>query len=265
MEKPTGAIGILDSGFGGLSVYQSITELLPHELTVYIGDHANLPYGEKSVHVIQERTLALIRFLIRKRVKLIVIACNTGTVAGIELYRTTFPHMPIVGVVPVIKTATLLSKRKRFAVLSTKFTAQSAYQKYLITEFANGCVVHNVGCSNLVSLVEQGIVSGPKVEEELRRILTPKILSDIDVIALGCTHYPFLTAAIRAIVGNGITILNSGPAVARQVRRILEHNHMLATGGRVGHTFYSTRKWTGGSGIASTLLRRTVHVRYAAI
>ena len=258
-------IGILDSGFGGLSVYQSITALLPHESTVYIGDHAFLPYGEKSVHVIQERILALIRFLIHKNVKLIVIACNTGTVAGIELYRTTFPYVPIVGVVPVIKTAAALSKRKRFAVLSTKFTATSAYQKHLIAEFANGYIVHNLGCPNLVSLVEHAVVSGPEVEKKLRRILTPEIIRNIDVIALGCTHYPFLTAAIRAIVGNTIAVLDSGGAVARQVRRILEHNHILATARSGRHTFYSTRKWSGASRIASKLLRKTVRVRYAAI
>lgn len=258
-------IGILDSGFGGLSVYQSITALLPHESTVYIGDHAHLPYGEKSVHVIQERILALIRFLIRENVKLIVIACNTGTVAGIELYRTTFPYVPIVGVVPVIKTAAALSKRKRFAVLSTKFTADSAYQKHLIAEFANGYIVRNLGCPNLVSLVERGIVSGPEVEKKLRRILTPGIIRDIDVIALGCTHYPFLTAAIRAIVGNTIAVLDSGGAVARQVRRILEHNHILATGRSGSHTFYSTRKRFGASDIASLLIRKKIQIRYAAI
>lgn len=258
-------IGIVDSGFGGLSVYKSITALLPHESTVYIGDHAYLPYGEKSVHVIQERILALIRFLIRKNVKLIVIACNTGTVAGIELYRTTFPYVPIVGVAPVIKTAAALSKRKRFAVLSTKFTADSAYQKHLIAEFANGCFVHNLWCPNLVPLVEHGVVSGHEVEKELRRILTPEIIRDIDVIALGCTHYPFLTAAIRVIVGNTITVLDSGGAVARQVRRILEHNHIQASGRYGNHSFYSTRKWSGASRIASKLLGKTVRVRYAAI
>ncbi|MCX6792247.1 MAG: glutamate racemase [Candidatus Gottesmanbacteria bacterium] len=265
MEKPSTAIGILDSGFGGLSVYQSISALLPHESTVYIGDHAYLPYGEKSVHVIQQRMLALIRFLIHKHAKLIVIACNTGTVAGIELYRTTFPDVPIVGVVPVIKTAAALSNRKRFAVLSTKFTAGSAYQKYLIEEFANGCIVHNLWCPNLVPLVEQGVVSGPAVEKELRWILTPKILSDIDVIALGCTHYPFLTAAIRAIVGNDITVLDSGGAVSRQVARILEHNGMKARTKKPTYTFFSTGTGHDYSPIASLLLRQNVHVAYADI
>ncbi len=258
-------IGILDSGFGGLSVYQSIVALLPHESTLYIGDHAYLPYGEKSVHVIQQRVLALIRFLIGKNAKLIVIACNTGTVAGIELYRTTFPHVPIVGVVPVVKTAAAISKRRRFAVLSTRFTAESAYQKRLIKEFADGCTVYNFGCLNLVALVEQGMVKGPKIEKELRRILTDKILNDIDVIALGCTHYPFLMPAIRAIVGNDMTVLDSGGAVTRQVARILEHNGIKSKTKKSTHVFFSTGRGGDYSKIASLLLHQKVNVTYANI
>ena len=197
--------------------------------------------------------------------KLIAIACNAGTVAGIELYRATFPHIPIVGVVPVIKTAAALSNRKRFAVLSTRFTAKSPYQKHLIEEFAGGCIVYNLGCPNLVPLVEQGVVRGPAVETELRRILTPKILGDIDVIALGCTHYPFLTPAIRAIVGNDVTVLDSGGAVSRQVARILEHNGMKALTKKPMHIFYSTGTGTTYSVIASRLLHQKVHVEYAHI
>lgn len=201
----------------------------------------------------------------RKNVKLIVIACNAGTVAGIELYRATFPYVPIVGVVPVIKTAATLSKRKRFVVLSTEFTANSAYQKHLIEEFADGCFVHNLGCQNLVPLVEHGVVSGPEVEKELRRILTPGIISDIDVIALGCTHYPFLKAAIRVIVGNDMTVLDSGGAVSRQVARILEHNGIKARNAEPTHTFCSTGTGHEYSVVASLLLHQKVHVDYVHI
>jgi glutamate racemase len=258
-------IGILDSGFGGLSIYQSIAALIPHESTLYIGDHAYLPYGEKSVRIIQQRILALIGFLIQRHVKLIVIACNTGTVAGIGLYRATFPGIPIVGVVPVIKTAAAISKRKRFAVLSTKFTARSRYQKHLVEEFAHGCFVHNLGCQNLVTLVEQGIVNGSRVDKELRRILTPGLLRDIDVIALGCTHYPFLVPAIRAIIGNDIAVLDSGGAVARQAARILEHNGIKSHTKKTTHAFFSTGRGDEYSKIASLLLHQKVNVTYAHI
>lgn len=258
-------IGIVDSGFGGLSVYQSITALLPHESTVYIGDHAYLPYGTKTPVTIRRRIKKLIHFLLAKRSKLIVIACNTATVAGIDVYRRWFPAIPIVGVVPVVKTAAEVSKTKKIIVLSTLFTAKSAYQKKLIRKFAGGCRVYNLGCPNLVSLVEEGTLHGEAVKKELQEILIPVVKNGADVIALGCTHYSFLKDQIRAIVGEDIDILDSGGAVARHVERILEHNHILATGGRGRHTFYSTRKWSGASRIASTLLGKTVRVRYAAI
>ena len=118
-------IGIFDSGSGGLSFWQSITSLLPHESTVYIGDHNYLPYGEKDTEFIQERTISCIRFLLKHHAKLIVIGCNTATVAGIDVYRTAFPDIPIIGVVPVLKTAAELTKKGSIGVLSTPYTAHS--------------------------------------------------------------------------------------------------------------------------------------------
>jgi len=108
-------IGIIDSGSGGLSIWKEITRLLPGESTVYIGDHANLPYSDKSTEFIRHRVFKLIQLLITLRVKLIVIACNTATVAGIDWYREQFPDIPIIGVVPVIKTAAEVSKTKHTA------------------------------------------------------------------------------------------------------------------------------------------------------
>lgn len=265
MEKLSSPIGILDSGFGGLSIYQSITALLPHESTVYVGDHAYLPYSKKSQPIIRRRVKKIIQFLIAKRVKLIVIACNTATVAGIDVYRSWFPDIPIIGVVPVVKTAAEVSKTKKIAVLSTFFTASSVYQRKLIRQFAGGCRVYNFGCPNLVSFVEAAKLQGPILEKELREILAPVMSRNVDVIALGCTHYPFLKDQIRAIVGEDIAILDSGGAVARHVGRILKQNRLSAPGMRGSHAFYSTRKWSGVSGVASTLLRKNVHVRYAAI
>ena len=125
-------IGIFDSGSGGLSIYQSVAALLPRESVVYLGDHAYLPYGDKSTDFIKKRGVQCIDFLVSQKAKLIVVACNTATVAGIEYFRTVFPDIPIVGVVPVVKTAAAVSETKYFVVLSTPFTAGSTYQKELI-------------------------------------------------------------------------------------------------------------------------------------
>lgn len=258
-------IGIVDSGFGGLSIYGSVVELLSYESTVYIGDHAYLPYGGKTKREIRARLRRLITFLVSKDVKLIVVACNTATIAGIDQYRIWFPQIPIIGVVPVVKTAAEISKRHAFAVLSTSFTAKSAYQRELIHKFAPTSRVYNLGCPNLLSFVEKGIVRGTSIDTELRSLLTPAVIRSIDVVVLGCTHYPFLRGAIRDIVGSGIRILDSGGAVARHVERIMQHNGIAAGIGKATRKFYSTGKQQSLSGVASTLLARKVIVEYAHI
>jgi glutamate racemase len=256
-------IGIIDSGFGGLSIYQTLITHLPHESTVYIGDHAYLPYSEKSQDVIQARIRSLIEFLISKHVKLIVIACNSATVAGIDVYRSWFPDIPIVGVVPVIKFAAEVTQKKNFAVLSTVFTAQSVYQKNLIQTYALSCQVHNLGSHTLVHFVEEGQLRGKKIEKELQKILTKQVLDEIDVLALGCTHYPFLIEAIRAIVGaRHIQIVDSAGAVVRHIERILTYNKLLASG-EPTHIFFSTDGDSKRSRIASQLLGQDTRVTYA--
>lgn len=258
-------IGIFDSGFGGLSIYKSIHHLLPHESTVYIGDHAYLPYGGKTRVQIRERARNLIAFLLSRKAKLIVVACNTATIAGIDIYRKWFPQIPIIGVVPVVKTAAAISKRRSFAVLSTLFTAKSEYQRRLIRKFAPDSHVYNLGCPNLLSYVEKGIVRGASINKELRSLLTPDVIRSVDVIVLGCTHYPFLEEAIRAIVGDTKHILDSGGAVARHVDRIMELNGIASGGYTPFHKFYSTGKDTSLSRVASKLIGHNITVSYADI
>lgn len=261
----TRPIGILDSGIGGLSIWREITILLPHESTLTIGDHAHVPYGTKPMSFIRKRTSTLIEFLLTRKVKLVVIACNTATVAGIEYYRTKFPHLPIVGVVPVVKTAAERSKTKKFAVLSTPFTANSLYQKYLIEEFANGCSALNIGCDTIVEQIEEGNTNSRVMEKKLKRILRPVIQSGCDIIALGCTHFAFIRQLIERIVGTGIAVIDSGPAVARHVARILTHNRLLATSTKPTHLFVTTGDASKVSEVAKKLLGRGIRVKHQSI
>lgn len=258
-------VGFLDSGFGGLSIYQSVSELLPQESTVYVGDHSYIPYGGRSKLDIRRRVKKLIEFLLTKNVKLIVVACNTATIAGIDYYRRWFPRVPIVGVVPVVKTGAFLTKKNSFAVLSTVFTATSQYQRTLIKTFAPGAKVFSLGCPNLLSFVEKGRLTDRKIDEELREIITPEILKHVDVLVLGCTHYPFLRNRIRAIVGETMPILDSGGAVARQVQRILTSNGVLAKDHKRTREFYSTSADADRSRVASILLNQRVEVHHADI
>lgn len=232
-------IGILDSGSGGLTVMAEIARTHPGESLLYFGDHKFLPYSEKSTKLIQSRVKKIIKFFIHRKVKLIVIACNTATVAGIDNYRKSFPEIPILGVVPVVKTAAKLSVSKRFAVLSTVYTASSDYQNNLIMKYASDCFVVNDGSKNLVGLIETGELNSPEVNNELEKILKPILKFNIDTLALGCTHFPFLKSKIQAIVGNKIRILDSAGAVNRQLDRIMEHNN-LASGLTKGRIEYFT-------------------------
>ena len=232
-------IGVFDSGSGGLSVWPAIHELLPRESLAYFGDHVNIPYGNKPAGFIRQRVVKAIEFLTSKKCKLVVIACNTATIAGIDYYRKKFPAIPIIGVVPVIKTAASRSITKHFVVLSTDFTAESQYQRELIAAWAKGCSVVSLGSSTLVPLIEEGVTDGAQVNEELHRIFDPIENTPYDIIAIGCTHYPFIRKAIRNVAGDKAQIVDSSEAVARQVLRILSARHDLSEG-PPGETFFTT-------------------------
>lgn len=220
-NKGTGPLGILDSGSGGLSIFQSVRQMLPGESVVYIGDHAHSPYGEKPPAYIKDRVVRLIDYLLSQESKLIIIACNTATVSGVDYFRQKFPQVPIVGVVPVVKTAANISKKRSFVVLSTSVTAKSPYQKKLIDEWASDCNVISIGSAKLVPLIEEGKLSGGEIQTELNNIFSAIPKGSFDVVALGCTHYPFIRSAIQNQVGADVAIIDSSNAVARQVDKIL--------------------------------------------
>jgi len=257
-------IGVFDSGSGGLSIWQAVHAVLPAESLVYIGDHANIPYGGKSTEFIRERVVQSIEFLIKKNCKLIVIACNTATIAGIDYVRAKFPQIPIVGVVPVIKTAASISTTKHFVVLSTQFTTKSLYQKDLIKKWANDCTVINVGSSLLVPLIEDGQVDGENIEKELRRVFAPFQNEPYDVIALGCTHYPFIRGAITKVLGDRAQIIDSSGAIVRQVVRILDSRN-----DRSDHfereLFFTTGDTKKVGGVFKKILGRFVEIGYVTL
>jgi glutamate racemase len=258
-------IGIIDSGSGGLSIWKEITALLPNESTLYVGDHAYLPYSEKSTTFIRHRVAKLIQFLLAKHVKLIVVACNTATVAGIDWYRVQFPATPILGVVPVVKTAAAMTRTNEICILSTKYTASSRYQKKLIKEFASHISVVSIGSSRLVEYIESAGDMKEKIRSELQKVLKPLCTSAVDVVVLGCTHFPFIKKEIQNIVGTEVTLLDSGLAVARHVQRILDKNDLFTHNPSVSHVFYSTGDVKKVSATYQKLLKRPAVVLAAAI
>ncbi len=248
-------IGVFDSGVGGLTVWRAIRRLLPRESLIFLADDAHVPYGEKTSEELRQLTADIVRFFLRHDVKLMVVACNTATVYAIDHLRQQFPDMPFVGVVPVVKTLASRTRSGRIAVLSTPATSRSAYLQGLIEEFAPNLKVTNVGCDGLEDLVETGSIRGRAATQLLERHLAPVIAAQPDVVGLGCTHYPFLRARIKKILGPGVRVFDPSRPVARRVRQLLTLSSELATQKEPAFHFYTTGDAEHFAVVASKLLR----------
>ena len=214
-------IGVFDSGAGGLTILSALRKELPSENYVYFGDTANCPYGLRSDADIVELSIRATRFLIEQRVKLVVVACNTASLVALKTLRTTFA-VPFVGVVPAVRLAARASKKGRIGVAATYQAAQSIYLRQLIDECAEGKQVYTVGCPELVPLVEQGELDGPVVERVVRDALQPLLAHDIDVIVLGCTHFPALRSMIERVAGPEVQVIDNALAVAPYTHAVLD-------------------------------------------
>lgn len=246
------AIGILDSGIGGLTIASEIIRLLPNESVVYIGDSKNAPYGSQTPEQIHKHAKKLVSFLIKYDVKIIVVACNTITVHCIEKLREEFSLIPIIGTVPVIKTAAEISQNKRIGILSTSQTSKSALQKMLIQQHAKDFTVFEHGTDDLVPLIEKGTFEGKIIDSALHKVLDVFKKEKIDTLALGCTHFPLIKESIQKQLDK-VTLLDPGAAIARQAERILKNNAIENTVGTPLYQFYST---------GSTIVMRQVLKQY---
>lgn len=230
-------IGIIDSGVGGLTIASVLAKKLPNESIIYLADCANCPYGGKTPEEIYKLSKKMIDLLLKRGAKLLVVACNTITVTCIGRLRKDYPSSPIVGIVPVIKTASERTRSGKIGVFSTQTTAESRYQKDLIEKFAKEREVINVGSSDLVPLIEARNFEG--IDQVLPRELEPFISSGIDTLALGCSHFPLIKEKIQKILPH-VLILDSSEAVCRQAGRILANNVILAKESSPKYSFLTT-------------------------
>lgn len=223
-------IGVFDSGVGGLSVLRHIRAQLPGENLIYFADSGYAPYGAKSEHVVAERSLAVAQFLIDHGAKALVVACNTATVAAIKLLRAHFPDLPIVGVEPGLKPAAAASRNGKVAVLATEVTL--AGEKFLALReqisSTSGAQFLLRGCPGLVEQIELGELDSATTRSMLEGYIVPLLDLGADTLVLGCTHYPFASEHLRALVGPGVQFIDNGQAVARQTRRLLPEALMAA-------------------------------------
>lgn len=234
-------IGIFDSGLGGLTIYNEIHKLLPHENTIYLADSKNAPYGGKTKDQIIEISVKNTEFLLKNKCKLIVVACNTASTNAVKYLREHF-EVPIIRVQPAIKPAALNSKTKVVGMLATKGTLESELLFETAQRFATGVkVVEQVG-EGLVDLIEHGQMDSPEMTMLLKKYVEPMLEHNIDQLVLGCTHYPFLTEQIQEITGEGVQIIDSGEAIARQTRVILQQEGLLNERQEEGkRVFYSNK------------------------
>lgn len=247
-------IGIFDSGVGGLSVLLEIQKLLPLETSLFVADQAYVPYGGKAKGELLNRVDKILTFFKKKNVKAVIAGCNTATVYTIDEMRGKF-SFPIIGTVPVVKTIANITKTGKTAVFSTPATAKSPYLDTLIQKFAPNILVEKIGGSNLEELIEKGDLESPEIEKKLKMHLLPLLNDGVDAIALGCTHYPFLRKKIEEIVGSNIAIVDSGGAVARRLKQVLENEGLLSLK-KGKNWYYTTGKMEHFQKVAQKLLGR---------
>jgi glutamate racemase len=222
------AIGVFDSGIGGLSIAKCIHQNLPHENLIYVADSQFAPYGDKSSANIIERVNKIADWLINQQVKAIVVACNTATVSAIDQLRLRV-SIPIIGVEPAIKPAAIHSKTQKIALLVTEATAVNTRFLSLVNKYKNGAEIYIQPCAGLVELIEQGLYESEQCRKRLNALLVPLLQSNIDTLVLGCTHYPFVRQLIQDIVGDKITIMETAQPVTEQLARQLEIKGLLAS------------------------------------
>ena len=261
-----GAIGVFDSGVGGLTVFKRIAERLPHESLVYLGDTARVPYGTKSAETVVRYATSCAQLLYDEGVKLLVVACNTASAYSLDALRDTFP-IPILGViVPGAQRSLEVSRNKRIGVIGTKGTIASGAYQAAIQNMDESAVVFTRPCPLLVPLAEEGWLEGSVPEMVAREYLAPLLEREIDTLVLGCTHYPLLKSVIQSVTGPHVQLVDSADATAIGVEKTLVAMEMHNCVGDNAWKFLVTDSPSGFVGVGERFLGRAVsHVEWVDI
>lgn len=215
-------IGIFDSGIGGTSIWSAIHHLLPNEKTIYLADSKNAPYGQKTKAEIIALSIKNTELLLEMGCKLIVVACNTATTNAIQELRAKY-KVPFIGIEPAIKPAATNSKTQTIGILATQGTLNSELFNKNTEKYQNIKIIEQVG-HGLVQLIENGKINSEEMTKLLHSFLNPMIEANIDYLVLGCSHYPYLIPQIKKILPDHIQIIDSGEAVAKQTKNVLQEN-----------------------------------------
>jgi glutamate racemase len=222
-------IGVFDSGIGGLTVARAMFDLLPNESILYFGDTARVPYGPKSRNTVQRYSREAAAFLLSRDVKMVVIACNTATAHAYETLRDELP-VPVVGVVePGARTAARASRTGRIGVIGTAGTIASGAYDLAVRRLVENARVYAQPCPLFVPLIEEGWTDREATRLVAEEYVKPLRAVDIDVLILGCTHYPLISNILQAALGDGVKLVDSALETAREVQRILTDSDLLRT------------------------------------
>jgi len=238
-SKQNQAIGIFDSGIGGLTVMQELMKRLPHEPLIYFGDTARLPYGEKSPEAIIRYSIENAIFLMEQNIKLLVIACNTASAFALEKLQKIF-SIPILGVIePGAENAVQSTRNQHIAVLGTKGTIKSGvYQREIEKKMPKARVV-SIACPLFVPLVEERFFHHPAARLIVKEYLAPLHEQKVDTVLLGCTHYPLLKQLIMEELPSSLVIVDSASTCAEKVADILKLHHLAnATDQKPYHRYF---------------------------
>ncbi len=220
------SIGLFDSGVGGLTVLSALWKELPQENYIYLGDTARLPYGTKSNETITRYALQASAMLVKRNIKLLVVACNTASSVALPALRDAYPHIPVIGVVePGAEAACKASRKGNIAVIATASTTRGKAYERAIHAINPEAVVHSIACPLFVPLAEDGLVEGHLVEGIAQRYLD-KYFNSADTIkpdslVLGCTHFPLLAKALQNVVGSETILVDSAQTTAQKVKEVL--------------------------------------------
>lgn len=227
-------IGVFDSGVGGLTVLRALRQQLPDERFIYLGDTARLPYGTKSADSVLRYSIQAAEFLVRQGIKYLVIACNTASSVAVEPLRERFAPMPVIGVIePGSIAGCAASRSGHIAVLATEGTVRGGAYQRAITRLEPTARVQSQACSLFVALAEEGWTEGAIATAIAHRYVDELFGEDplIDTLLLGCTHFPVLASALRAVIGPSITIVDSAETTARAVQAELKDRGLLREAG----------------------------------
>jgi glutamate racemase len=232
--KNTAAIGVFDSGLGGLTVFKALARRMPEESLTYFGDTAHVPYGSKSPQAIARYSTEVARFLAGRGIKLLVVACNTSSAWALPAIRRAV-KVPVIGVIePGARAALAVTRGGRIGVIGTEATVKSAAYPKALKKLSRRSRVASAACPLFVPLVEEGWWTGPVVEAVARKYAAPLRKARVDTVILGCTHYPFLKPVLAGALGPRVRLIDSAEETARETERVLSKMGLRAPKGRRG-------------------------------